>query len=57
MEKRKKSALKRNVSNAENCVNQRTEKQMVNLKKSSRNNLSSISNYNYSNAYFSRCFY
>ena len=33
MKKRKKSALKQNVSNAKNYVNQNTEKQIVNLKK------------------------
>ncbi len=57
MKKRKKSVLKQNVSNIENCVNQNIEKQIVNLKKSSRNNISSIGNYNNSNANFSRCFY
>ncbi len=57
MKKRKKSALKQNVSNAKNYVNQNTEKQIVNLKKSSRNNLNRISYFNNSNANFGGCFY
>ena len=57
MKKRKKSVLKQNVSNIENCVNQNIEKQIVNLKKRSRNNISSIGNYNNSNANISWCFY
>ena len=56
MKKQKKSVLKQNVSNVENGINQNTKKQVVNLKKSSRNNINSISNNNNYNANLSWCF-
>ncbi|MCX4303875.1 MAG: hypothetical protein OSJ66_07735 [Clostridia bacterium] len=56
MKKQKKSVLKQNVSNVENGINQNTKKQVVNLKKSSRNNINSISNNNNYNVNLSWCF-
>ncbi len=56
MKKQKKSATKQNVSKLKNSINQKNKRQIINFKKSTRNNINSIGNYHNSNAYFSRCF-
>ncbi len=55
MKKQKKSATKQNVSKLKNSINQKNKRQIINFKKSTRNNINCISYFNNSNANFSWC--